>query len=131
MPDTQWMDIGSVETLREKPLQVVSSGKTTIALTYKDGSFAAISGICNHVGGPLGEGTLDGDYVVRHEEEEAAAQASSACAPGVAPGRSDPRRGDLDDGDDHGTSTVQHLRRDVGCGAGACSKHAEAGDAMH
>ncbi|MGD9645907.1 MAG: NAD(P)H-dependent oxidoreductase, partial [Pirellulales bacterium] len=25
--------------------------------------FTALSGVCNHVGGPLGEGTLDGDYV--------------------------------------------------------------------
>jgi nitrite reductase/ring-hydroxylating ferredoxin subunit len=39
-------------------------GRTTIALTYKGGLFSAISGVCNHVGGPLGEGTLDGDYVV-------------------------------------------------------------------
>ncbi len=30
----------------------------------KDGEFSAISGICNHAGGPLGEGKLDGDYVV-------------------------------------------------------------------
>jgi nitrite reductase/ring-hydroxylating ferredoxin subunit/multimeric flavodoxin WrbA len=64
MPDTHWTDVGSVEDLKKKPLQEVSSGKTTIALTYKGGSFAAISGVCNHVGGPLGEGTLDGDYVV-------------------------------------------------------------------
>ncbi|MEQ1654637.1 MAG: Rieske 2Fe-2S domain-containing protein [Nitrospira sp.] len=64
MPDTQWTDIGSVEELRKRPLQEVSCGKTTIALTYKDGAFSAISGICNHVAGPLGEGTLDGDYVV-------------------------------------------------------------------
>ena len=64
MPDTQWTGMGSVEELKKKPLQEVSSGKTTIALTYKDGSFAAISGVCNHVGGPLGEGTFDGDYVV-------------------------------------------------------------------
>ena len=64
MPDTEWIDIGSIEELKKKPLQEVSSGKTTIALTYKDGSFSAISGVCNHVGGPLGEGTVDGDYVV-------------------------------------------------------------------
>ena len=64
MPDTQWTDIGTVEALKEKSLQVVSSGKTPIALSYKDGEFSAISGVCNHIGGPLGEGTLDGDYVV-------------------------------------------------------------------
>ncbi len=64
MADPQWTDIGSVDELKQKPLQEVSSGKTTIALTYKDGAFSAISGICNHVGGPLGDGALDGDYVV-------------------------------------------------------------------
>jgi multimeric flavodoxin WrbA len=29
-----------------------------------NGRFAAISGACNHVGGPLGDGRLDGEYVV-------------------------------------------------------------------
>lgn len=37
---------------------------TPIALTYKNGSFVAISGACNHIGDPLSEGTLDGEYVV-------------------------------------------------------------------
>jgi len=64
MPDEQWMDIGSAEDLKKTPLQEVSIGKTRIALIYRDGEFAAISGVCNHVGGPLGEGRLDGDYVV-------------------------------------------------------------------
>ncbi|RPH79562.1 MAG: Rieske (2Fe-2S) protein [Nitrospiraceae bacterium] len=64
MPDTRWTDVGSIEEPSKMPLQEVSSGKTTIALTYKDGSFAAISGVCNHVGGTLMEGTLDGNYIV-------------------------------------------------------------------
>jgi nitrite reductase/ring-hydroxylating ferredoxin subunit/multimeric flavodoxin WrbA len=64
MPDTEWTDLGSVEELKQKQLQAISFTKATIALTYKDGAFSTISGICNHVGGPLGEGTLEGDYVV-------------------------------------------------------------------
>src|SRR5512141_2339544 len=64
MPDTHWTDVGSVEDPKKRPLQEVSSGKTTIAPTYKGGSFAAISGVCNHVGGSLGKGSFDGDYVV-------------------------------------------------------------------
>lgn len=64
MPEGPWTDVGSVEELRNKPLQEVLCGTTPIALTYKDGAFAAISGLCNHVGGPLGEGALDGDFVV-------------------------------------------------------------------
>lgn len=45
-------------------MQQVLLGRSRIALIFKDGEFSAISGVCNHVGGPLGEGTLDGDYVV-------------------------------------------------------------------
>lgn len=64
MPDEQWTEVGTVEELKLKPLQEIMCGTTPIALTYRNGSFAAISGACNHVGGPLGEGTLDGEYVV-------------------------------------------------------------------
>jgi multimeric flavodoxin WrbA/nitrite reductase/ring-hydroxylating ferredoxin subunit len=35
-----------------------------IALSCRGGEFGAISGVCNHAGGPLGDGHLDGDYVV-------------------------------------------------------------------
>jgi len=63
--DTEnWMDVGSASELQQRPLQQVSAGRVRIALVYKDGHFSAISGTCNHVGGPLGEGSLDGDYVV-------------------------------------------------------------------
>src|SRR5262249_25526049 len=37
---------------------------TRIALVCRDGAFSAVSGVCNHAGGPLGQGTLDGDYIV-------------------------------------------------------------------
>jgi multimeric flavodoxin WrbA/nitrite reductase/ring-hydroxylating ferredoxin subunit len=39
-------------------------GKTVIALSYANGEFGAVSGACNHVGGPLGDGRLEGEYVV-------------------------------------------------------------------
>ena len=64
MPEPQWIDLGSVEELQQHPLQQVQHGTTTLALTYKDGQFSVISGLCNHVGGPLGTGSLEGDYVV-------------------------------------------------------------------
>ena len=64
MPESQWINVGSVEELQRSPLQEVQCGKTCIALSYSDGRFSAISGVCNHVGGPLGKGTLDGEYVV-------------------------------------------------------------------
>jgi multimeric flavodoxin WrbA/nitrite reductase/ring-hydroxylating ferredoxin subunit len=62
--DESWIDLGPVEALKEPPVREVMAGKLRIALTYHDGKFGAVSGICNHVGGPLGKGTLDGEYLV-------------------------------------------------------------------
>lgn len=46
-----WTEVGSVEELKMKSLQEIMCDTTPIALTHQDGSFASISGICNHVGG--------------------------------------------------------------------------------
>ena len=59
-----WTDVGAADELAARPLQQVLLGRKRIALVCKDGQFSAISGVCNHVGGPLGEGALDSDYVV-------------------------------------------------------------------
>ena len=64
MPDAKWIEVGQVEELKRKPLQEIVCGETKVALSYKDGAFAAISSVCNHIGGPLGEGRLEGEYVV-------------------------------------------------------------------
>ena len=64
MAEGQWHDLGAVADLQRKPLQQITAGSTKIALIYRDGEFSAISGVCNHVAGPLGSGRLDGDYVV-------------------------------------------------------------------
>jgi multimeric flavodoxin WrbA/nitrite reductase/ring-hydroxylating ferredoxin subunit len=64
MEGQDWRDLGDVETLRRRPLQEIIVGKTRLAVSYLDGSFAVVSGACNHVGGPLGQGTLEGEYVV-------------------------------------------------------------------
>jgi nitrite reductase/ring-hydroxylating ferredoxin subunit/multimeric flavodoxin WrbA len=58
-----WHDLGPVDPLAARPLHQIVVGRTRIALSCRDGEFAAISGACNHAGGPLGDGTLDGDYV--------------------------------------------------------------------
>ena len=40
----------------------IQVGRTPVALSYKDGTFGAVSNLCNHVGGPLGDGkTLQPD----------------------------------------------------------------------
>ncbi|MGE0554288.1 MAG: Rieske 2Fe-2S domain-containing protein [Gemmatimonadales bacterium] len=61
---SNWHDLGPADALAAKPLQQIVIGRTRIALSHHDGEFAAISGACNHAGGPLGSGRLDGDYVV-------------------------------------------------------------------
>ncbi len=64
MSSDQWHDIGSVDECSVRPLQQITVGRVKLALSYQGGLFSAISGVCNHVGGPLGEGRLDGEYVV-------------------------------------------------------------------
>ena len=59
-----WQTLGPLSELKQKNLQQLEVAGTKIALSYVDGEFFAISGRCNHVGGPLGSGTLEGDYVV-------------------------------------------------------------------
>jgi multimeric flavodoxin WrbA/nitrite reductase/ring-hydroxylating ferredoxin subunit len=59
-----WYDLGTLDELKATTLQQITIGRTRIALTYKDGRFGAVSSVCNHVGGPLGLGHLEGDYLV-------------------------------------------------------------------
>jgi nitrite reductase/ring-hydroxylating ferredoxin subunit/multimeric flavodoxin WrbA len=64
MSKSEWQILGDIIELKNKPLQEIVIGKTKIALTYLSGQFAAVSGFCNHFGGPLGQGKLSGEYVV-------------------------------------------------------------------
>ncbi len=61
--EQEWVDLGAVAELEKKPLQQVSVGRTRLAVSFRAGRFGVISGACNHVGGPLGEGVLAGEYV--------------------------------------------------------------------
>ncbi|MDA1195482.1 MAG: NAD(P)H-dependent oxidoreductase [Planctomycetota bacterium] len=64
MPASEWIDVGAAAELAGQAVQSVRARTTRITLTCKAGEFGAIASTCNHVGGPLGDGTLDGDYVV-------------------------------------------------------------------
>lgn len=64
MSDEQWIDVGAAHELAGRPLQEVLVGNKRVALSCEGGRFGAISGVCNHVGGPLGAGHLEGEYVV-------------------------------------------------------------------
>jgi multimeric flavodoxin WrbA/nitrite reductase/ring-hydroxylating ferredoxin subunit len=60
----QWHDLGKVDTLKVPPLREITVESKKIALSYLNGEFGAVDNFCNHVGGPLGQGTLDGDFIV-------------------------------------------------------------------
>ena len=64
MDQNEWFDVGAADELATHAVQAVSLGRKKVTLTCRDGAFGAISNTCNHVGGPLSEGSLDGDYVV-------------------------------------------------------------------
>jgi len=64
MSEEKWIDVGSSAALAAQPVQELRIGTKRIALSCRDGRFGAISGVCNHVGGPLGRGRLDGEFVV-------------------------------------------------------------------
>ncbi len=59
-----WIDVGATEELAKTPLRHVNAMGRDLAISWKDGIFGVVSNTCNHVGGPLGDGCLDGDYIV-------------------------------------------------------------------
>ena len=59
-----WHDLGPVERFTLTPLTTARVGKLRVVVTYQAGQFGVLSGVCNHAGGPLADGRLDGEYVV-------------------------------------------------------------------
>jgi nitrite reductase/ring-hydroxylating ferredoxin subunit/multimeric flavodoxin WrbA len=64
MADEEWLDVGPVADFSEGAVREVLAGRTKVAVAVRNGRVGAISGVCNHVGGPLGQGKLEDDYVV-------------------------------------------------------------------
>lgn len=64
----EWMEVGRVEELKKRlaitPIIEFKTDTKLLAISFQNGEFGAVSGVCNHVGGPLGKGRLDGDYIV-------------------------------------------------------------------
>jgi multimeric flavodoxin WrbA/nitrite reductase/ring-hydroxylating ferredoxin subunit len=58
-----WVDVGAAAELSATPLRHMKVQERDIALSFHNGAFGAVANACNHVGGPLGEGRLDGDYI--------------------------------------------------------------------
>jgi nitrite reductase/ring-hydroxylating ferredoxin subunit/multimeric flavodoxin WrbA len=63
MAGEDWVSVGSEAELSRRELQQLVARDIPLAICFRDGQFSALSGVCNHVGGPLGDGTIDGDYV--------------------------------------------------------------------
>lgn len=59
-----WIDLGEANDLATQPVRRCRAGHVEIALSCVGGQFGAVHNACNHAGGPLGEGSLDGDYLV-------------------------------------------------------------------
>jgi nitrite reductase/ring-hydroxylating ferredoxin subunit len=59
-----WIDIGGAEELSAAPLKRITAMNREFAVSYKDGQLGVVSNTCNHAGGPLGKGRLDGEYIV-------------------------------------------------------------------
>src|SRR6185503_19020764 len=57
--EPDWTDVGAAEELSQHSCRPIKAKNTTVAISFKDGVFGAISHACNHVGGPLGEGRID------------------------------------------------------------------------
>jgi nitrite reductase/ring-hydroxylating ferredoxin subunit/multimeric flavodoxin WrbA len=64
MADQDWIDIGAAADLSRTPLARVTAKDRELAISLRDGQFGAVSNACNHVGGALGDGRLDGEYIV-------------------------------------------------------------------
>jgi nitrite reductase/ring-hydroxylating ferredoxin subunit/multimeric flavodoxin WrbA len=60
----EWIDVGSADDFKRTALREAKLGDRLVAVSYKDGKFGVISNQCNHVGGPLGKGILEGEMVV-------------------------------------------------------------------
>ena len=62
--DENWFDICSLEDVSNAPLRRVKAANMEFAVSFKNAKIGVVSNACNHVGGPLGDGRLDGEYIV-------------------------------------------------------------------
>jgi multimeric flavodoxin WrbA/nitrite reductase/ring-hydroxylating ferredoxin subunit len=59
-----WHDLGPAASLKSPAVREIVVGNNKIALSYKDGAFGAIGGVCAHMGGSLGQGVFKEDRIV-------------------------------------------------------------------
>jgi nitrite reductase/ring-hydroxylating ferredoxin subunit/multimeric flavodoxin WrbA len=59
-----WQDLGAAKDFEQAGLSEASLGRQKVAVSCAGGRFGVVAGACNHAGGPLGKGRLEGDYIV-------------------------------------------------------------------
>lgn len=64
MAEPKWVEVGSAAEFRAREVSAVTAERTPLAILCRNGELTCLSGVCNHAGGPLGGGGLDGDYLV-------------------------------------------------------------------
>jgi nitrite reductase/ring-hydroxylating ferredoxin subunit/DMSO/TMAO reductase YedYZ heme-binding membrane subunit len=58
-PDEDWIDVAAVESVKEGRGRVVCiGGRERVAIFKHEGRLSAVSNVCAHQGGPLGEGRI-------------------------------------------------------------------------
>jgi nitrite reductase/ring-hydroxylating ferredoxin subunit len=58
-----WTKLAALKDLPPGELIEVEHNSSLYALCNVDGDIRAVSGLCPHEGGPLGEGVLNGDFI--------------------------------------------------------------------
>jgi len=59
-----WVRVASLSDLPPGTVTEVVIGEDSYAICNVSGQVTALNGICPHSGGPLGQGTLNGDQIV-------------------------------------------------------------------
>ncbi|MDH4063476.1 MAG: ferric reductase-like transmembrane domain-containing protein [Acidobacteriota bacterium] len=64
VPGTSWVDAGRVDDIPDRRARVICAGGERIAVFRYDGKVSAVSNVCQHQNGPLGEGRIVRDCIV-------------------------------------------------------------------
>jgi nitrite reductase/ring-hydroxylating ferredoxin subunit/DMSO/TMAO reductase YedYZ heme-binding membrane subunit len=64
VPPSTWVDVGPVDRIPNRRARIVCAGGERIAVFRYDGKVSAVSNVCQHQNGPLGEGKIVGGCIV-------------------------------------------------------------------
>jgi methionine sulfoxide reductase heme-binding subunit len=73
--------VGNIEEIPEKRAKIVHSGKESIAIFKYNGKLSAVSNVCKHQNGPLGEGKITDDGCITCPWHGYQYQPEDGCSP--------------------------------------------------